>query len=109
MRLISLLTAGAAGFFFGRFLRAGDLEAEQQFLHPEQLALRLDIGDGSGFELWRRTRSMAAAAPDERVFELDTTSGELVFGDGAHGASPPPNAEIRIAYRAGGGSAGHLS
>jgi hypothetical protein len=108
VRLISLLTAGAAGFFFGRFLRAGDLEAEQQFLHPEQLALRLDIGDGNGFGLWRRTHSVASAGPDERGFELDSTSGELVFGDGAHGASPPPTVEVRAAYRTGGGSAGHV-
>jgi len=108
VRLISVFTAGAAGFFFGRFLRAGELEAEQQFLHPEQLTLRLDIGDGNGFELWRRTRNVAAAGANERVFELDATSGEVVFGDGAHGATPPPTADVRVAYRTGGGSAGHV-
>jgi hypothetical protein len=108
VRLISLVTAGAAGFFFGRFLRAGDLEAEQQFLRPEQLALRLDIGDANGFQLWRQTRSVAAAGPNERVFELDTTSGEVVFGDGAHGASPPATTDVRVAYRTGGGSAGQV-
>lgn len=43
-----------------------------------------------------------------RVYTLDRESGEIRFGDGAHGARPPAGAAIRAAYDYGGGRAGNV-
>ncbi|MCP3137358.1 baseplate J/gp47 family protein [Pyxidicoccus xibeiensis] len=43
-----------------------------------------------------------------KVFKLDAEAGELRFGDGAHGARPPPGATLRVDYDQGVGRAGNV-
>lgn len=43
-----------------------------------------------------------------KVFQLDAEAGELRFGDGAHGARPPPGATLRVDYDHGVGRAGNV-
>ncbi|MBZ4417841.1 baseplate J/gp47 family protein [Myxococcus sp. RHSTA-1-4] len=43
-----------------------------------------------------------------KVFRLDAEAGELRFGDGAHGARPPPGATLRVDYDHGVGRAGNV-
>lgn len=59
-------------------------------------------------DLWRHVESLADAGPEDKVFTLDQESGELQFGDGAHGARPPGGAtSVQATYRTGsaGGTA----
>ncbi len=99
--------AGAAGYFYGRSLTAADLADEQEYRLRSPVRLRLDIGDGAGFTLWRQTDSITTAGPGDRVFELDRVGGEICFGDGAHGARPPVDGSVQVGYRGGDGAAGN--
>lgn len=43
-----------------------------------------------------------------KVFRLDAEAGVLRFGDGAHGARPPPGATLRVDYDHGVGRTGNV-
>lgn len=55
-------------------------------------------------EAWTKTESLRTAGPNEAVFEVDTASGRVSFGDGEHGARPPEGAAIRVKFAKGGGN-----
>ncbi len=79
-------------------------------------SVRLSVGG----EVWQVIDDLMAAAPEvpastsgasetpraAKVFTLDRESGEIRFGDGAHGARPPAGAIIQAAYAYGGGRQG---
>lgn len=58
-------------------------------------------------ETWTETASLANAAPNDKVFTVNTT-GSVVFGDGAHGQRPPAGAKVIASYRHGAGMAGNV-
>jgi hypothetical protein len=58
---------------------------------------------------WQAVDSLVNSTPDDRHVELDTISGEIQFGDGAHGAIPPEGAAVVVDYLTGGGSAGNVA
>ena len=47
--------------------------------------------------------SLDDTGPDDQVFLIDVTTGDVVFGDGRHGRRPPAGATITETYRAGNG------
>ena len=58
---------------------------------------------------WQRTADLRLADGNERVYELDTASGKIYFGDDIHGHIPPEGADnICVYYANGGGVAGNL-
>ena len=57
---------------------------------------------------WRRTASLTEATAADRVYLLDETSGQLIFGDGQRGQQPRSGAEVVVTYRAGGGNGGNV-
>ncbi len=82
---------------------------------PETVALTV------GGESWTRIDDLLAAAPEvpprgapasapeaAHVYTVDRESGEVRFGDGAHGARPPAGSVILAAYAYGGGAAGNV-
>jgi hypothetical protein len=57
---------------------------------------------------WQAVPDFYDSGPRDRHYTLDPLSGELRFGDGAHGMIPPPGQNnIRISYRTGGGEQGN--
>ncbi len=58
---------------------------------------------------WTAVDSLVGSLPEDRHYELDRNTGEVLFGDGSHGAMPPEDAEITIDYLAGGGTAGNVA
>lgn len=59
--------------------------------------------------IYRREAEIAAGvAPRTQVYTLDPESGQLCFGDGAHGARPKPGARIVASYAFGGGRQGNV-
>jgi Baseplate J-like protein len=60
-----------------------------------------------------RLQPAASLSPQSRerkvnVYTIDRESGEIRFGDGAHGARPPNGAVIRASYDYGGGRQGNV-
>jgi phage tail sheath protein FI len=69
----------------------------------------LQVPDDGAWTTWSEVADFHDAGPRDRVYTLDRDAGELVFGDGEHGAIPPAGSEnIRATYRYGGGR-GHPS
>ncbi|MFI2073245.1 MULTISPECIES: putative baseplate assembly protein [Streptomyces] len=65
----------------------------------------------AGRKTWRPRRDLLSSGRRDRHFvgELeDDGTLALRFGDGAHGAAPPPGSRMEIAYRIGGGPAGNV-
>lgn len=52
-------------------------------------------------EQWQRVDSVHSAPRDAKVYEVVRASGEVRFGDGAHGAVPRAGAEFSIQYTTG--------
>jgi hypothetical protein len=54
---------------------------------------------------WMLVRSLADAAPDDRVFSVND-AGAIVFGDGEHGRLPAPGSRVAARFGHGGGAEG---
>jgi len=52
-------------------------------------------------ERWERVDSLRAASKGAKVYEVVRASGEIRFGDGAHGMVPPEGARFSIEYTTG--------
>ena len=52
-------------------------------------------------QIWQEVQSLSAAGPDDDVYEFNASKGEIIFGDGAHGAVPPEGAMISASYESG--------
>jgi hypothetical protein len=62
-----------------------------------------------GGEEWRAVDSLVDSGPVDTHVELDTVNGEILFGDGTHGAIPSEGAEIVADYLTGEGAAGNVT
>ncbi|WP_206952571.1 baseplate J/gp47 family protein [Trinickia acidisoli] len=60
---------------------------------------------------WTRVDSFVGHGPNDRVFMVDVVTGTIVFGDGSHGAVPPPgrNNIIATCYATTRGAVGNLA
>jgi predicted phage baseplate assembly protein len=78
-------------------------------------SLMLEIDQGSGFEPWAEVDDFFGAGPDDNVYALNRSTGEIRFGDGFHGAIPVANVAnpganvLAREYRYGGGTQGNVA
>lgn len=54
-----------------------------------------------GSREWHAVSSLSTAGPRAQVYAFNPASGEVVFGDGSHGAVPPAGKLVTISYRSG--------
>jgi phage tail sheath protein FI len=72
-------------------------------VHPEGVFLQ--VRGAEGWTTWTPVDDLADAGSRDRVYVLDREEGEVVFGDGVHGAIPPAGTNnVQAAYRYGLGS-----
>jgi predicted phage baseplate assembly protein len=73
-------------------------------------SLRLEIDEGSGFQVWQQVDDFDASGPYDPHYTLDRTTGQIQFGAAripvANPANPSANIIARL-YRYGGGAAGN--
>ena len=78
----------------------------------------LQVDEGQGFQSWKMVRDFAASSREDTHFTLNTSTGEVAFGDGEQGKIPGRLTErnreendlpnIKVAnYRWGGGAGGN--
>ena len=78
-------------------------------------SVRIEIDDGTGPANWDVRTDLLDAGRDDRVLALTPGSGELVAGDGVHGAVPVANPRnpdanvVAVEYRHGGGARGNVA
>lgn len=58
---------------------------------------------------WAVVDSLVDSFGDDQHCEIDRNTGEVLFGDGTHGAVPAPGERITIDYVTGGGTAGNVA
>ena len=58
---------------------------------------------------WAAVDSLVDSFGDDQHYEIDRNTGEILFGDGTHGAVPAHGEQIAIDYVAGGGTAGNVA
>ncbi len=73
----------------------------------------LEVDEGEGFVAWSEVPDFFGAGPDDTVYVLNRSTGEVRFGDGSQGRIPVANANnpqnVRAAtYRMGGGARGNV-
>jgi alpha-N-arabinofuranosidase len=78
----------------------GSADQHFQVLYPpvdatEPFALKV------GHVTWNRVADLSQASADAHAYELDPATGNVRFGDGAHGAIPPKGAVVRASYTSG--------
>ena len=77
-------------------------------------SLRLEIDEGSGFQVWQEVDDLGGSGPDDPHYLLDRTTGDIRFGDGRHGAIPTANVLSPVSnivarrWLSGGGAASNL-
>ncbi len=79
----------------------------------------LEVAAEDGWEEWRAVDGFAGGDPDDRVFTIDETAGEVLLGPAVReaagtlrqfGAVPPNGAVLRLrSYRIGGGRRGNVA
>jgi alpha-N-arabinofuranosidase len=79
-----------------------DGSARQRFqvLYPPVDATKpfaLKVGDAT----WKQVADLSQASARAHVYELEPATGDIRFGDGAHGAIPPRGAVVRASYTSG--------
>jgi predicted phage baseplate assembly protein len=71
--------------------------------------VRITSRDGAGVLVWRRCDDLAAQGPVDRVFELDTASGRLRFGNGVNGMRPAKGLQLSATYSVSDGDDGNVA
>jgi predicted phage baseplate assembly protein len=72
--------------------------------------LLLEVDEGSGPQPWKEVSDFYGARPDDAVYVLNRSTGEITFGDGQRGRIPVAGQANVIAreYRFGGGRVGNV-
>lgn len=76
--------------------------------------LELQIDQGDGFQDWTEVEDFLGSGPNDTVYVLDRTTGQVRLGDGQNGAIPVANANlpnnnvVARTYRFGGGQRANL-
>lgn len=69
----------------------------------------LEVREDDVWFKWQRVPDFYASDAQDTHFVLDSATGEIQFGDGLYGRIPPKGMNnIRVTYRAGGGTHGNL-
>jgi hypothetical protein len=60
---------------------------------------------------WRPVKAFAQSGPTDHhyVIKRDGSKTTIVFGDGVHGAQPPPGSSVEATYRIGSGKTGNVA
>ncbi len=69
--------------------------------------LSLDVEIES--EGWQEVESLEMFGHDQKVYQVDNTSGTITFGDGVHGKIPPLDVTIFCKYTTSAGAQGNIS
>jgi hypothetical protein len=85
-------------------LRAGLSQSDIRVVRDPRTGIPTEV-----WVRWQNPGSLQLGEPGERIYEVERTRGRIRFGGLATGRSLPPGPDnVRIAYRAGGGSRGNV-
>lgn len=68
----------------------------------------LTVVEPTGETLWRRAR-LSEQGPQDQVYEFDTVSGRVTFGNGVNGRIPPRGSSVLVTYSVSDGQMGDVA
>ena len=66
----------------------------------------IEVAEMTGVKEWNRRERLSEAGPDDNVYEFDTRTGEVSFGNGVNGRIPPAGSQVRVTYSVSDGAEG---
>jgi predicted flap endonuclease-1-like 5' DNA nuclease len=94
-------------------LKTISAEEQKRILEENQYQVKQEIDEKENITefwiKWKPTENILNASPDDRCYEIDNVSGNIMFGDGINGKILPTGADnIKADYCSGGGKQGNL-
>jgi hypothetical protein len=74
-----------------------------------QVPLTVEVSEAAGLAIWKQRDHLADCGPDENAYELDTTKGEVRFGNGINGRIPPAGSQVLVSYSVCDGDQGNVA
>lgn len=71
--------------------------------------LTLQVAEPTGERTWRRHDRLSEQGPQDHVYELDTKTGEVRFGNGVNGRIPPAGSQVFVTYTVSDGEMGAVA
>jgi predicted phage baseplate assembly protein len=71
-----------------------------------EMPVTLQVAEPTGISEWRRCDRLSDQGPSEKVYELDATAGEVIFGNGVNGRILPSGSTVFVTYSVSEGEAG---
>ena len=85
------------------------LEAPGLRFAPGMEPITLQVPDVDGLTNWRRDDDLSRHGPRDNVFALNTTTGEVTFGNGVNGRMPPAGSQVFVSYAVSDGDRGTVA
>jgi hypothetical protein len=79
-----------------------------RFSEGEQ-PLTLEVAEATGLRTWQHRERLSEHGPDDNVYELDATTGQIMFGNGVNGRIPPADSQILFTYSVSDGEEGRVA
>ncbi len=75
---------------------------------PFESPLELEVDDGQRVA-WKRCERLSDAGPDDLVYEVDTETDRITFGNGVNGRIPPLGTKVLMSYAVSSGEQGDVA
>lgn len=80
-----------------------------RFARGEEPLLGLSVAEPTGERPWRRCDRLSEQGPQDHVYELNTATGEVTFGNGINGRMPPRGSLVLVSYAVSDGEKGAVA
>lgn len=69
----------------------------------------LEVAEARGLKTWERRELLSDYGPDDHVYQLDSVTGQITFGNGVNGRIPPADSEVLVTYSVSDGEEGRVA
>jgi hypothetical protein len=76
---------------------------------PGKTPVQIEVREAAGVYSWDLRKDLSEFGPDERVYELNTTTGEITFGNGVNGKIPGVGSRLFVSYAVCDGAGGNIA
>lgn len=72
-------------------------------------AVTLEVAEATGLKTWERCNRLSEHGPEDNVYELDASTGQIIFGNGVNGRIPPLDSQVLATYSVSDGEEGRVA
>lgn len=80
-----------------------------RFARGEEPLLELSVAEPTGEKPWRRCDRLSEQGPQDHVYEFNTATREVTFGNGINGRMPPRGSLVLVSYAVSDGEEGTVA